>query len=166
MELSKEARFVNHRTRKIGLSVILVLLLGSIAAVAQMGLTPFSADMSVKSKQGHDMTGKVYFSGSKMRMDMNGEGHEMAMIHDMPNKVSYMLMPQQKMYMEMRAGQNMMRRGPKIPDLKSYDPDHPCANQPDTTCEKVGSETVNGRSTDKWIFKNTKNGETTTAWVD
>jgi hypothetical protein len=101
-----------------------------------------------------------------MRMDMNAEGHNMAMIHDMPGKVTYMLMPQQRMYMEMHAGQNTMQRGPKMPDLKSYDPEHPCANEPDMVCEKVGSETVNGRSTDKWIFRNKKSGDTTTAWVD
>jgi len=122
--------------------------------------------MTIKSHGGHDMNGKVYFNGSKMRMDMTGGGHNMAMIHDMPGKVSYMLMPEQKMYMEMRAGQNMMQRGPKMPDLKSYDPEHPCASEPDMICEKAGSETVNGRSTDKWIFKHKNNSEMTTAWVD
>ena len=112
------------------------------------------------------MTGKYYVSNSKMRMDMNAHGHSVSMITDPSTKTTYSIMHEQKMYMEFHAGQNQMQRGPKMPDLHSYDPDHPCANEPDMSCEKAGSETVNGRSTDKWIFKNTKNGETTTAWVD
>jgi hypothetical protein len=30
----------------------------------------------------------------------------------------------------------------------------------------VGSETVNGRSAEKWLFKNKKNGETMNLWID
>src|SRR5690349_624686 len=109
-----------------------------------MGPSPFSADMSVKSKSSEKMTGKIYFSRPKLRMDMNTQGGTFAMIHDMPGKVTYMLMPQQKMYMEMHDGQNQMaRRGPDLKNLKSFDPDHPCNSMEDTTCEKVGSETVN-----------------------
>jgi outer membrane lipoprotein-sorting protein len=144
---------------------ITVIFLVCGGAFAQVGITPFSGDLALKTKKAEDMNGKIYFSGTKMRMDMDSRGHSMIMINDMPGKVSYMLMPQQKMYMEMRLGQQTMH-GPKMPDLKSYDPEHPCASQTDMTCEKVGTETVNGRSADKWLFKNTRSGETTTAWID
>lgn len=34
------------------------------------------------------------------------------------------------------------------------------------TGEGTVRKTVSGRSTDKWLFKNKKNGNTTTAWLD
>ena len=151
--------------RKFAIGIAILFALLSAQAFAQFP-TPFTADMSFKSKNGEQMNGKYYVGEHKMRMDMNAHGHDISMITDPATKTSYSIMHQQKMYMEFHAGQNPMQRGPKMPDLHSYDPEHPCANQPDMTCEKAGSETVNGRSTDKWIFKDKKNGEVTTAWVD
>jgi hypothetical protein len=152
--------------RKVAVAVVFLLV--TCFAVAQVpGAAPFSADMSVKMKDGKDMTGKVYFGGGKMRQEMNLQGHEVIQIMDFQRKVADMLMPQQKMYMEMPYGQmQAQHRGPKIPDLKAYDPNHPCAQAEDMTCEKVGTETVNGRTTEKWIFKNTKSGDTSTTWID
>ena len=157
---------MNHRTQKLFIAVTIVFLLLCLGASAQVGLSPFSGDMTMKPKQGEGMKGKIYFSGNKMRMDMNARGHQSIMINDIASKIVYMVMPEQKMYMEMRAGQGMTPHGPKMPDLKSYDPDHPCAGEPDMTCEKIGTETVNDRSTEKWVFKNAKSGSTTTAWID
>jgi hypothetical protein len=34
------------------------------------------------------------------------------------------------------------------------------------TCEHAGTETVNGRNTEKWLFKNKKTGDTNTVWID
>src|ERR1700753_3618376 len=112
-------------------------------------MTPFTADMSFKTKNGQEMNGKYYVGNSKLRMDMSAQGHDMSTITDPGTKTSYMLMHQQKMYMEIHAGQNPMQRGPKMPDLKAFDPNNPCVNDPDTTCKNEGTETVNGRSTDK-----------------
>jgi hypothetical protein len=131
------------------------------------GATPFSADMAMKMKDGKSMNGKVYVGGGKMRQEFNADGHDVIQIIDFQRKVSDMLMPQQKMYMEMAYGQMMQQhRGPKMPDLKSFDPTNPCAQAEDMTCEKVGSETVNGRSTDKWLFKNKKTGDVMNLWID
>jgi len=151
--------------RKFAVGVGIVFIFICTQAFAQFP-TPFTADMSFKAKTGDAMTGKYYVSNSKMRMDMNARGHDMSTITDPATKTSYMLIHQQKMYMEVHGGQNPMQRGPKVPDLKAYDPSNPCANDPDTTCKNAGSETVNGRSADKWIFTNKKNGEVMTAWVD
>jgi hypothetical protein len=128
-------------------------------------MSPFTGDIAIKNKEGKDLNGKLYFSGSKMRMDMNSGGRDAVMIYDIASKTSYMIMPQQKMYMEMKAGQ-MARNLPKISDLKSYDPDHPCAQQENMTCEKIGSETIDGRSTDHWTFKDDKDGSVMHAWID
>lgn len=151
--------------RKVALSLLLVLT--SVAFAQMSGKAPFSADMKVTMKNEKNVSGKVYFNGDKMRQDFTAEGHQAIQIIDFQRKVTDMLMPEQKMYMEMNYGENMRQhRGFKWPELKSYNPSNPCAQLEDTSCEKVGTETVNGRSTDKWIFKSKKNNETTTAWLD
>jgi outer membrane lipoprotein-sorting protein len=150
--------------RKLAIAVLLLSVV-SLACAQIPGVTPFSGDLTVKGRNGEGMAGKMYFNGSKMRWDMNAKGHASTMIMDLPKQVSYMIMPEQKMYMEMKLGQHT-GRGPKMPDFKTYDPNNPCGQVENTACEKVGSETVNGRSTDKWLFKNKNTGETTTAWLD
>lgn len=152
--------------RRVFLTIVLIC--AACLAFAQMpGATPFSADMAMNMKNGKAMNGKVYVGGGKMRQEFNAEGHEVIQIIDPQRKVTDMLMPQQKMYMEMAYGQMMQQhRGPKMPDLKSFDPHNPCAQSEDMTCEQAGTETVNGRTTEKWLFKNKKTGDINTVWID
>jgi uncharacterized cupredoxin-like copper-binding protein len=159
---------VNYR--RVGLAIVLAAVVAASAA-AQMptSMPQFSADMkaSGRSGPGGGMNGKIYFGDKKMRFDMNTGGRETYMIHDMGTQTSYMVMPQQKMYMEMKA--NMARRGPgsRMNDVKPVDPSNPCAADENYTCKKEGTETVNGRETDKWLFTNKKNpSDTRTVWVD
>jgi outer membrane lipoprotein-sorting protein len=150
--------------RRFAIGALFLVLVVSVSAQTP-GFSPFSGDMTSKMSDGKTMNGKVYFSDGKMRMDMNMGGHDAVLINDTAKSTSYMLMPQQKMYMEFHAGQNM-RGVPKMSDLKSYDPEHPCAQMQDMTCEKQGTETVNGRSTDKWLMTNKKDNSTNTLWID
>ncbi|HVZ17123.1 MAG TPA: DUF4412 domain-containing protein, partial [Terriglobales bacterium] len=130
------------------------------------GMVPFSADMSLKT-HGENVNGKYYVGDHKIRTDMSMHGQDISQITDASTQTSYMLMHKQHMYMEIHAGQSpMMNRGPKVPDLKSYDPNNPCANDPNTTCKNEGTETVNGRSANKWVFTNKSDGNTMTAWLD
>lgn len=153
-------------TRRFVLSFAAVAVL-SISAAAQVwsGIPQFSADMKMSGGRGQEMTGKMYFGGQRMRYEMNAGGRDVISIHDAKTQTSYMIMPQQKMYMEMNAnGMGRMGRGPRMPDAKAFDPNNPCANETGTTCKKVGTETVNGRSCDKWEFTG-QNG-TRTVWLD
>ena len=153
-------------TRRLVLSYIALVAL-SITAVAQIptGIPQFSADMKVSGRGGEGMGGRIYFGGQKTRFDMSGGGREMIMIHDAAKQTSYMLMPEQKMYMEMNAA--MQGRGPRMPDAKPMDPTNPCSANEGFTCKKVGTETVNGRSCDKWEFTSKNNPrENHTAWID
>lgn len=153
--------------RKIAMAVLMLLVMVSAGFAQIPGGAPFSADMVVKMKDGNNINGKVYVGSGKMRQEMDVNGHQTVQIIDTQKKVTDILMPQQKMYMEVNFGQmQQQRRGPKVPDLKSFDPTNPCGQQQDMTCEKAGTETVNGRSTEKWIFKNKKDGDTVTAWID
>lgn len=136
------------------------------AAQIPTGIPQFSADMKM-SGRGEGMTGKMYFGGQKTRMDMNSPRGEMIMINDIPKKTAYMLMPQQRMYMEMNTAMQAMGRGrgPRMPDAKPFDPANPCPEG--DVCKKVGTETVNGRSCDKWEFTSKTNPkESHTVWID
>lgn len=141
----------------------------SLSAIAQVwaGIPQFSSDMKV-SGRGQGMNGKVYFGGQKMRFEMQGGPRgEMIMINDAAKRVAYMLMPPQHMYMEFSADMQAMRgRGPRMPDAKALDPANPCSADTNYTCKKVGSETVNGRSCDKWEFTEKSGGGTRTVWID
>jgi Domain of unknown function (DUF4412) len=161
------------RPRLSAVLAICILTFLSISVLAQMP-QPFSADFSTTSANGNlNMKGKTFISIPKIRMDMSDAGQQqqrqgpfggkMSMIVDGDAKMAYMLMHESQMYMEFPANSNspMMQRLPKLSD---YNGD-PCSGRQDMTCKKVGTETVNGRSCDKWEATQ-KNGEKETFWID
>ena len=153
------------KKRNAFLILALLALTGALLVQAQIANIPqFSADMATKTPNGEGTHGKMYFGGTRLRLDMNAGGREMQMITDLPKKTTYMIMPQQKMYMEMTATGPMAGRRGREGDMKPVDPNNPCSNQPGVTCKKVGTETVNGRSCDKWEF--TSEHGKYTVWVD
>ena len=154
---------------------IAILTLLALPALAQMP-QPFSADFSTTSANGNaNMKGKFFFSPPKVRMDMTDTGQhqraqgpfggKMSMIMDGDAKMAYMLMPEAQMYMEFPTDANnpMAQRGPKWQDFKG----DPCTFSKDqgSTCKKLGTETVNGRSCDKWEVTE-KSGKKETLWID
>ncbi len=151
--------------KRVGLGVSVLCLAVSAALAWQMTPQPFASDMAITTKNGEKMNGKFYFSPPKQRMDMSSRGHDVSVITDAKTQTSDILMPQQHMYMETHGGQSspMAQNLPKIET--SLDASNPCAARTDVTCKKVGTETVNGRSCDKWEFTD-KKGNTTNAWVD
>ena len=105
-----------------------------------------------------------------MRVDMTmpqGNGPfsgNVTMIIDSKTHVSYMLMPQAKMYMEIQPSGARDVQGMRNLESLSRGGD-PCAGNSGSTCKKVGSETVNGRSCDKWEMTD-KNAHKTLLWID
>jgi outer membrane lipoprotein-sorting protein len=159
--------------QRLSLAIALcIVLFLAIPALAQMP-QPFSADMSSTSANGNvNMKGKVFFSLPKFRMDMadTGERHgpfggKMSMIVDGDTKTAYMLMPEQQMYMEFPTDANnpLAQRTPKWQDFKG----DPCTFNKDqsATCKKIGTETINGRTCDKWEVTQ-KSGKKETLWID
>ena len=156
-----------------------ILLFASVLLIVQFAVaqvpqfSPFSADMQMTSTSNRgpsDMTGKLFVGNGHMRMNMDMQGHETAMITDFATKTVDVLMIQPKMYMEHKMGQ-MPGRGPgrgpgsATEDLKPFDPENPCANQPDITCKKIGEETVSGRNCEHWEITD-KNGKVANVWID
>ena len=122
---------------------------------------PFSADITMTTHNGTKVTGKYYFLPPAFRMDTNAQGHAMSMIVNGSTRTTYMVMHDQRLYIESHGEDNpMMRQALKPP---SFDAAHPCGQ--DMTCQKVGTESVNGRVCDKWVGKDMK-GNSGTAWID
>src|ERR1022692_3265212 len=128
-----------------------VLILIQLASAQIPRLTPFSADIEISSTLGdrgsRDVEGKIFLTNGHMRMNFTSAGHESAIITDFATKTVYILMPQQQMYMEQKAacGSDSKTNG-----LRPYDAENPCANQPNSTCKKIGGEEVSGRRCDHW----------------
>jgi outer membrane lipoprotein-sorting protein len=157
---------------RIQLAVLALFVLASVAAQAQMP-QPFSADFSSTTPNTPAKTGKFYFSQSKMRMDMTmpqGQGKgspfggNVSMIINSTTHTSYMLMPQAHMYMEIQATGAQDMQGMRNLESLSHGGDL-CSSNPGSSCKKVGTETMNGRSCDKWEMTD-KNAHKSIVWVD
>jgi len=144
------------------------VLLMALPLMAQMP-QPFSADMTTVHPNGPKLTGKLYFSPPRIRMDMTSTGEQhgpfsgnMSMIVDSTAQTTYMLMPQAKMYMEFHAN-NASSMNTGMRNLQNLTQRGTCPEG--TTCKKAGAEVVNGRSCDK--YENTdKSGRSSTVWID
>lgn len=153
------------------LSVLTCLLLVQFATAQVPKFLPFSADTQMTSSHPAggpvDAAGKMFVGSGHMRMNMSAQGHDTAVITDFAAKTVDILIVQQKMYIESKAGDRPGRGpGSATQDLHPYDPENPCASQPDLTCKKVGVETVSGRTCGHWEMTNTKNGKVVNIWVD
>lgn len=147
-----------------------LFLMQMAAAQTAMQPQPFSADMQFSSTRGgsmtHDMTGKMYFGSGHMRMDMpGGPRGGSIIITDFKTQTTDMLMPEQHMYMESKAGEMAGHRPGMTPNIKPLDPSNPCASQEGMTCKKVGVDQVNGRTCDHWQMTD-KNGKVSNVWID
>ena len=153
-------------------SAIVFGALLTIFAAAQAGpqAVPFSADLQASSSRGgdvpHDVTGKLYFTGGRIRMDLQGEGHGGVIIMtNARTSTSDMLMPAQHIYMEFKITPTTHQPG-MAPNIKPFrDPSDPCADARGTTCKKMGVEQVNGRTCDHWVVTR-KDGNVSNVWVD
>ena len=163
---------MKSRLRIILMATATVLVLIQVAA-AQMAVhpQPFSADMQFSSTRGggmgHDMNGKMYFGSGHLRMDVQGGTRGgSVVITDFKTQVTDILMPEQKMYMEHKAGEMAGHRPGMMPNIKPFeDPDNPCAGENGMTCKKVGVESVNGRACDHWQITD-KSGKVSNVWID
>ncbi len=149
-------------------SCLMGLLLLASFALAQ---TEFSAEIVNTARDGNPVQAKIYFAKDKMRFepaekDQRGMG---AFILNMTTQTSTMLMDQQHMYMEMPAQMANQRNAYNF--FRTGDAENACTDwlaQPwnkGGTCHKVGSETLNGRSTVKYEGTNAK-GESGTVWLN
>ena len=148
------------------------LLLSAFAYGQSPQIMPFSADLQISTTRPEasvqEITGKVYAGNGHVRLNMESGGHATVLITDFATKTTDVLLIDQKMYIEYKVD---ALRGPK-PDvsglsdnLRPYNPQNPCANEPDVTCKKFGVEQVSGRTCDHWEVTD-KKGRVTDLWID
>ncbi len=149
-------------------SCLIALLMLANLAFAQ---TEFSADI-VDNQRAEKGLSKVYFGKDKMRFDSKDDSEARgggAVIFDLANESWVVLVAKQHMYMEMPA--KMMESRGMFAFFKSGDVENACsdwlkqAKNKGGTCHKVGSETVNGRSTVKYEGTNSS-GDSSSVWLD
>lgn len=102
----------------------------------------------VSKVQGQEFASTMYQAKDKTRTETNVQGMSSVSIVRQDQQKMYMLMPMQKMYMEMALNQGGMMQ--KMPDVG--------APKGDVKYEKLGSETVNGVSCDKYKVTVTSEG--------
>ncbi len=131
------------------------------AAAGQVGPSQFSARVAMQQEGAESVNGRMYVGATKLRFDMNSATKQATLMIDTGARMIYILIPQIKQYVEIR-----MDSGQQTPltmsDIRPGDPVNPCAGW--TICRREGTESVNGRSCEKWIFKNATTQRT--AWLD
>lgn len=110
-----------------------LLVAGTAAAGAEKLAVEYSADQVIEAED-TAMKGRVYYTATKERREMNQGGTNMIMITRHDKKVMWTVMPEEKMYMEMA-----MKPSSDKTDLSAYRIEQ----------TPMGQETVNGQSLNK-----------------
>lgn len=127
-----------------------VVISAVVLSVAPSFAEDFNADMISSSPEG-SLKAKIYVSGDKSRVEMP----EATTISRMDKKIAWVLMPNEKMYME-----------------QSIDPRTTASTQEKLSGEierkAEGNETVNGRNTTKYrvTFEEKGRRESVFQWID
>lgn len=112
------------------LSLVALLLTGEVLAAE------FSAQVLTRF-QGEETRGKVYVKGNRIRQEFPSGGGAKIIIYNADTKLAWMVMPERKMYLEMPITEEITR------SLMQAAKDQGQMNP-------LGSETVNGYSTNKY----------------
>jgi hypothetical protein len=147
--------------RRIRLGSALALV--AIAAHSLVAQVPqFKA--TVKMKDGSDgstASGTMYFGGAKIRTELTKDGQNIVVLADPAAKSQYVLMPSEKMYMQMQIGQGPV----SVPITGPSNPTNPCSGgSGNTDCVKGENESVNGIPTVRWDYTSAE-GVRTRAWI-
>lgn len=109
---------------------------------------------------GSTANGTMYFGGAKMRTELSMDGQNVVVIADPSARTQVVLMPADKVYMQMAAGQGPI----SVPVTGPSDPTNPCSSGGNTDCVKGPAETINGQPTVRWDYTS-QEGVRTRAWI-
>jgi len=121
----------------------------------------FSADTYQKSPQGDESSGRIFVGQDRMRTEMSRNGQTIVQITDTKERITWVIFPAQRSYMEQRAP------GPAAVQSQGGEKD-PCSGIPGANCNKAGEEEISGRPTSKWEISFSRQGKTLrgTQWID
>lgn len=135
-----------HKVTRILFTLAMWSLMGSSLGVA----AEFSADFVVQTKGEQDMNGKIFVKGDKVRQEMTQEGEKQIMIVRPDKGVTWMITPDDKMYMEI----------PYQSENKAFEE---WTKERESKSKKVGEETISGLACKK--FETEEDGEKTYFWI-
>jgi hypothetical protein len=144
----------------------LTLAASFVAAQAE-----FSADIVDLQEPGTPTTAKIYFAKDKMRIESQTAGARGGVvIMNYATQTGTVLMAQQHMYMEMPVQAQTQRMSYAAAFFQAGDVENACGDwqkmgHAQGSCHKVGSDTVNGRSTVKYETANAS-GDVGHFWLD
>jgi hypothetical protein len=143
---------------------LLILLFASASSVAGENQVEFSADIFQSMPQQEPQQGRIYIGNDQVRTDISVGGKTMIQIIDIKQQTAYMLEPEQKSYMERKAGPGELRPGGGAAAKDA----NPCAGMQNLVCNRIGVETVDGRSAEKWELENTTQAQAgkMVIWID
>lgn len=122
-----------------------VMVLCSLSFAAE-----FSADFSVKTKGEDEIVGKIFVKGNKIRQEVVEEGEKQIMIIRPDKSLTWMVTPDEKIYMEI----------PYESDSQNIEP---WSADREKGAKSLGEETLNGHPTRK--FEIEEDGEKAIFWV-
>jgi len=131
-------------------TVFLILFFALLVSLKTVQAEDFSADVISRSKEG-TLSGKMYVSNDRVRMEMPGA----VTITRMDEMSAYILMPEQKIYMEQKIDPSIVAStAEKLPG--------------ETGRTFVADETVGGRNTKKYrvSYKSQAGNATIFQWID
>jgi outer membrane lipoprotein-sorting protein len=120
-----------------------LLMLIILALPAWSYAAEFSADMTMQGADAPGTQGKIFVKGNNFRQEFQVEGQKHLSIMRGDKKTVWMVMPDQKMYMEM----------PVTPQAKAKMMEMP---KDQAKMKLLGAETVNGYEADKYEVAGTK----------
>ena len=137
-----------------GWGMVLVVGAGIFVLAGSSIAAEFSADLLLK-QGGETMTGKVYVKGDKTRQELVQQGQKQITIMRPDKGFTWILMPAEKIYMEMSSQESA-----------AYNPQLDQNIKDKAEIKLLGKETVNGYVCDKYqyIYRDTSLG-TLTQWV-
>ena len=153
--------------RRIFVPVLCLVLFSITPLFAQ---EQFSADFVQTKGNNPGPIAKMYVGKDKLRFESRQGESSAVVIMNYTTQIADILMPERKMYMESTSAQ---LPGPQRSwnFFRTLDVDNACADwlkmvrKPNATCHKIGSDTVNGRSTVKYEGTSAS-GETGYVWLD
>jgi hypothetical protein len=157
---------------KVNCAMAVLGCLGAALFGAPAAAQQFSAELVDTGSGNAGHATEVHVSDGKLRIETPGK-HRGFMLTDSKAGTSYIVMPEQRMYMDMAA----MGGSRMIQVLMPADPNNACPEWQEatksaehgadalTSCRRIGGDTVNGRSAVKYEGT-TRKGEHAFAWVD
>jgi len=137
-------------------------LLGTATAAEQR--TPeFSADIVYTIPQQGTQKGRIFIGKEQARTEFTMNGKTLVQIVNTGKQEVLLLDTREKTSMRHKAGME-----DAVPAGGSAKEANPCAGMQNMTCRQLGTETINGRTTQKWEFTGTTPGQTgkMTTWLD